>query len=155
MNLVPCKLLNIMNSDYSGESHETRHESFCSCLQVSPCDGRILHFGKVDCGRIEQVKGVSYSLPAFLGPKTWEQKVPSEDAARMLFGDDQKGRIFSFPGEPRRDTLIANPTAVKSWSRAWDKSVLLRYLSRARGLSSLSLSRWVERALSQAYRRWD
>lgn len=37
-----------------------------SCL-VSPADGRILHLGKVDVRSIEQVKGVTYSLDAFLG----------------------------------------------------------------------------------------
>ena len=35
---------------------------------VSPCDGRVLHWGQVQPGgRVEQVKGVSYSLDHFLG----------------------------------------------------------------------------------------
>lgn len=42
-------------------------------LQVSPVDGTILQCGKVECGNVEQVKGVSYSLPTFLGPQTWNQ----------------------------------------------------------------------------------
>ena len=38
-------------------------------LQVSPCDGRILHFGVVDeTGCLEQVKGVTYPLGDFVGP---------------------------------------------------------------------------------------
>lgn len=41
-----------------------------SCL-VNPCDGRILNFGKVDKGLLEQVKGVNYSLKGFLGPQNW------------------------------------------------------------------------------------
>jgi phosphatidylserine decarboxylase len=42
-----------------------------SCL-ISPCDGRVLHFGKVsDDGYLEQVKGVNYSLQEFLGKQTW------------------------------------------------------------------------------------
>ncbi|XP_055638395.1 phosphatidylserine decarboxylase proenzyme, mitochondrial isoform X2 [Toxorhynchites rutilus septentrionalis] len=41
-----------------------------SCV-VSPCDGRVLHFGLATNSQIEQVKGVSYSLEEFLGPPTW------------------------------------------------------------------------------------
>ena len=39
----------------------------CSDLQVSPADGRVLHFGVIKDGRIEQVKGSTYSLDALLG----------------------------------------------------------------------------------------
>lgn len=41
-----------------------------SCL-VNPCDGRILNFGKVNQGYLEQVKGVNYSLKGFLGAQDW------------------------------------------------------------------------------------
>lgn len=36
---------------------------------VSPCDGKVLHYGEVDVqsGLVEQVKGVTYSLTSFLG----------------------------------------------------------------------------------------
>ncbi|KAI8983296.1 phosphatidylserine decarboxylase [Trametes punicea] len=34
---------------------------------VSPADGRVLHFGVIKDGRIEQVKGSTYSLDALLG----------------------------------------------------------------------------------------
>lgn len=40
-------------------------------LKVSPCDGKILHFGRVEKGMLEQVKGVNYSLQAFLGEQNW------------------------------------------------------------------------------------
>ena len=40
--------------------------------QVSPCDGTVLHLGPVDSGRLEQVKGVTYTLNKFLGPSDWE-----------------------------------------------------------------------------------
>ncbi|XP_029025349.1 phosphatidylserine decarboxylase proenzyme, mitochondrial [Betta splendens] len=39
-----------------------------SCL-ISPADGRILHFGRVKNGEVEQVKGVTFSLENFLGPQ--------------------------------------------------------------------------------------
>ena len=38
-----------------------------SCAQVSPADGRVLHFGVIKNGRIEQIKGSTYSLDALLG----------------------------------------------------------------------------------------
>ncbi|KAH7103111.1 phosphatidylserine decarboxylase [Auriculariales sp. MPI-PUGE-AT-0066] len=34
---------------------------------VSPADGRVLHFGTVEGARVEQVKGITYSLDALLG----------------------------------------------------------------------------------------
>ncbi|XP_060079813.1 phosphatidylserine decarboxylase proenzyme, mitochondrial-like [Ylistrum balloti] len=37
-----------------------------------PCDGRVLHFGEVENGKLEQVKGVIYSLQEFLGPLSWK-----------------------------------------------------------------------------------
>ncbi|KAM4635575.1 phosphatidylserine decarboxylase proenzyme, mitochondrial [Polymixia lowei] len=36
---------------------------------ISPADGRILHFGRVDGGKVEQVKGITYDLETFLGPQ--------------------------------------------------------------------------------------
>ncbi|KAG8010397.1 Phosphatidylserine decarboxylase proenzyme [Nibea albiflora] len=38
-------------------------------MQISPADGRILHFGRVKNSEVEQVKGVTYSLENFLGPQ--------------------------------------------------------------------------------------
>ena len=41
----------------------------------SPCDGRVLNFGKVDeKGYLEQVKGVNYSLKGFLGEQNWHNE---------------------------------------------------------------------------------
>ncbi|KAI1310545.1 phosphatidylserine decarboxylase 1 [Mortierella claussenii] len=38
-----------------------------SAALVSPADGRVFHFGLVDGSRVEQIKGMSYSLDQFLG----------------------------------------------------------------------------------------
>ncbi|KAL9698384.1 hypothetical protein quinque_001825 [Culex quinquefasciatus] len=54
-----------------------------SCL-VSPCDGRVLHFGTATNAQVEQVKGVSYSLEAFLGPPTWSARKPTESPPSNL-----------------------------------------------------------------------
>lgn len=43
--------------------------------QISPADGKILHFGRVRNCEVEQVKGVTYSLETFLGPHTWAESL--------------------------------------------------------------------------------
>lgn len=43
---------------------------------VSPSDGKVLHFGRVNDGRVEQVKGVSYQLEKFLGTM---ETAPAQD----------------------------------------------------------------------------
>ncbi|XP_036679709.1 phosphatidylserine decarboxylase proenzyme, mitochondrial isoform X6 [Balaenoptera musculus] len=42
--------------------------------EISPSDGKILNFGQVKNCEVEQVKGVTYSLESFLGPR-----IPTED----------------------------------------------------------------------------
>ncbi|XP_037093018.1 phosphatidylserine decarboxylase proenzyme, mitochondrial-like [Pollicipes pollicipes] len=48
-----------------------------SCL-VSPCDGTVLHLGPVDSGKLEQVKGVTYTLNKFLGPADWDTEAQAD-----------------------------------------------------------------------------
>lgn len=50
--------------------------------QISPADGRILHFGRVKNSEVEQVKGVTYSLANFLGP---QKKQDSSKTSRSKF----------------------------------------------------------------------
>jgi len=57
-------------------------------LQVSPVDGTVLHCGKVECGNVEQVKGVSYSLPTFLGPRTWSNGNNNGEATNQTDGKE-------------------------------------------------------------------
>ncbi|XP_050965173.1 phosphatidylserine decarboxylase proenzyme, mitochondrial isoform X2 [Labeo rohita] len=44
---------------------------------ISPADGKILHFGRVKNCEVEQVKGVTYSLETFLGPRNWTENLPA------------------------------------------------------------------------------
>ena len=53
-------------------------------IQVSPCDGKVLHFGVVrPGGYIEQVKGVTYRLDKFLGSSSLADTTITTDAQRM------------------------------------------------------------------------
>lgn len=45
-------------------------------FQISPSDGKILSFGQVKNSEVEQVKGVTYSLESFLGPRTSAEELP-------------------------------------------------------------------------------
>ncbi|EAW07256.1 phosphatidylserine decarboxylase 1 [Aspergillus clavatus NRRL 1] len=67
---------------------------------VSPSDGRILQFGLIDRGEVEQVKGVTYSLDALLGAATptnadhskkftnHMQEPSQKDAANMIADEE-------------------------------------------------------------------
>ncbi|OWK15354.1 PISD [Cervus elaphus hippelaphus] len=48
---------------------------------ISPSDGKILNFGQVKNCEVEQVKGVTYSLESFLGPRTPAEDLPFPPAA--------------------------------------------------------------------------
>ncbi|XP_042090018.1 phosphatidylserine decarboxylase proenzyme, mitochondrial isoform X2 [Ovis aries] len=49
---------------------------------ISPSDGKILNFGQVKNCEVEQVKGVTYSLESFLGPRTPAEDLPFPPAVR-------------------------------------------------------------------------
>lgn len=65
---------------------------------VSPCDGRILHFGKVENSLLEQVKGVTYSLKTFLGPNTWNGKGKQVDDVNEVSDEDYHKSLGIKPG---------------------------------------------------------
>ncbi|XP_073917518.1 phosphatidylserine decarboxylase proenzyme, mitochondrial isoform X1 [Castor canadensis] len=48
---------------------------------ISPSDGKILNFGQVKNCEVEQVKGVTYSLESFLGPRTNAEDLPFPPAS--------------------------------------------------------------------------
>ena len=75
---------------------------------VCPADGKVLVYGSVENGRVEQVKGVSYSLRKFLGPrevpelddkdteiKTLLSKPPSENFEKSLMHDPDNNKLYT------------------------------------------------------------
>ncbi|XP_068013305.1 phosphatidylserine decarboxylase proenzyme, mitochondrial isoform X1 [Melanerpes formicivorus] len=58
------------------------------CLHsvISPSDGKILNFGQVKNCEVEQVKGVTYSLESFLGPRICREE--------LSFGQAPAGNSF-------------------------------------------------------------
>jgi len=85
-----------------------------SCL-ASPCDGRILHFGQVEKGLLEQVKGVNYLLEAFLGKQDWFKNVPSSGktstpTSHVDTNNNSLTRFASAPSKLNGLTSSAPPT---------------------------------------------
>ncbi|KAN0063068.1 phosphatidylserine decarboxylase 1 [Thecaphora frezii] len=57
-------------------------------ILVSPADGTVLHFGEISGRRVEQVKGITYSLDALLGSTSAPQTTEEVDYAQR--GDHEK-----------------------------------------------------------------
>ena len=53
-------------------------------LQVSPADGTVLHLGTIDNLRVEQVKGITYSLDALLGVEHSEPGTPTSQTSTII-----------------------------------------------------------------------
>lgn len=65
---------------------------------ISPSDGRILQFGRIEGGDIEQVKGMTYSIDALLGKNTPPPSVASSVSAGS--STDQDAPRPPTPGPP-------------------------------------------------------
>lgn len=80
-----------------------RYISPAAC--VSPCDGVVLNCGPADTDKIEQVKGVTYSLEEFLGENKWS-KTNENSYYRSLLQDKEnilhQCIIYLAPGDYHR-----------------------------------------------------
>ncbi len=68
-------------------------QDYLHVTQVSPSDGRVLHFGVVEDKQVEQVKGVTYHLDRFLGPEealVIRGSVPETASEEVPRGVDQR-----------------------------------------------------------------
>lgn len=66
---------------------------------VSPADGRILQFGVIERGEVEQVKGMTYSLDALLGSATPSHADHSKRLADHTLNDSQKDERVKWDAE--------------------------------------------------------
>lgn len=46
---------------------------------MSPADGTVLNLGKISSNRVEQIKGITYSIQTFLGDTSWRMFPRHED----------------------------------------------------------------------------
>ncbi|KAF8139608.1 phosphatidylserine decarboxylase-domain-containing protein [Boletus edulis] len=62
-----------------------------NAVLVSPADGTVIHFGTIDNLRVEQVKGITYSLDALLGVESYDPHNPSSPTSTVIeFPQDQE-----------------------------------------------------------------
>lgn len=111
-----CDMSEALESDY--KNYRNLSEFFSRRLKpdsrpisaepgvVSPADGLVLHFGPIMDGRIEGVKGLNYSVQAFLG-------LPSNDYEKELLIDKENNELFNCiiylaPGDYHRFHSPAN-----------------------------------------------
>lgn len=69
--------------------------------QISPADGKILHFGRVKNCEVEQVKGVTYSLETFLGPRTWTENLLNSRSESFVIAKP-------VPGDLQWETILSD-----------------------------------------------
>ncbi|KAG6334912.1 hypothetical protein ID866_4173 [Astraeus odoratus] len=114
-----------------------------NAVLVSPADGTILHLGTIDGLRVEQVKGITYSLDALLGVETSRPGTPTSPTSTILefprrdmaHVDDHEfanvnGIEYSLEkllGSPGSDTPgSASPPSERSGSESDDSTVVPR-----------------------------
>ena len=107
---------------------------------LSPADGRVLQFGTIERGEVEQVKGMTYSLDALLGTEPPNDKKVAQPAKRtnqnsVKFGEEDiikadeefaaingisytLPNLFSGPKTQERSTYMDASTTPKSSSEA-------------------------------------
>ncbi|KAJ7231270.1 phosphatidylserine decarboxylase-domain-containing protein [Mycena haematopus] len=108
-----------------------------NALLVSPADGTVLHFGTVNDRRVEQVKGITYSLDALLGrerPGNVSESVVScnmpvvdehefANVNGIEYSLDQLIGGASTPGTPTTETPPSPDAPPKKFGKQIDASV--------------------------------
>ncbi|KAF6767597.1 Phosphatidylserine decarboxylase-related [Kalmanozyma brasiliensis GHG001] len=117
-------------------------------ILVSPADGKVLHFGEIAGRRVEQVKGITYSLDALLGvtssPETTENVVgnTAEGAEHERLDDRQFASVNGIDytldellGDEKSKSALPDedeaPRRKKSWKRFGKVSYWKSWVKRA------------------------
>lgn len=125
--LIRPLVYNCYASKYSCNLEEAAHEDltvykslaefFCRPLKdgirpvnkvdciVSPADGRVISFGPVTTCKVEQVKGVTYSLKGFLGEPTWVSRLSDKCTDHV-----NHDAVASYPPDYRQSLLLNKDT---------------------------------------------
>lgn len=128
---------------------------------LSPSDGKVLQFGRIEGGDIEQVKGMTYSIDALLGKNTPTPSLldgssgqgshKSQATARGGRGDEgivkQEEEFAKVNGIPYTlPDLLSGPSSAKSRQAATDESteVSQRAVSEVRADLALGEKAWYD-----------
>lgn len=63
-------------------------------MKVSPADGTVLHFGEIEGRRVEQVKGLTYSLDALLGAQL-APSTPKKEPQHIEFTSNEQPPAYN------------------------------------------------------------
>jgi len=105
---------------------------------LSPADGKIIQFGTIENGEVEQVKGVTYSLDALLGsqsptPSSSGTSTPAEAEEDTIRHDEEFAQVngisYTLPNlfggkvgakdqKPKKGKTVDQSTTSKSSSEA-------------------------------------
>ncbi|CAG8715376.1 11408_t:CDS:2, partial [Ambispora leptoticha] len=80
-------------------------------IEVSPADGKVLSFGMINEGKLEQVKGITYSLDAFLGLNKQTEGVTFITASSDMTLVDEKEFAILNGIQYTLDTLLGDDPA--------------------------------------------
>ncbi|TKY86129.1 hypothetical protein EX895_004954 [Sporisorium graminicola] len=109
-------------------------------ILVSPADGKVLHFGEIAGRRVEQVKGITYSLDALLGvtssPEATEKAVGSslEDSDHEHLDDRQFASVNGIDytldellGDEKSKSAVPDPDETPKRKSSWKRFVKASY----------------------------
>jgi len=138
---------------------------------LSPADGRVLQFGKIESGEVEQVKGMTYSLDALLGTsgeapsphlsRTNSGAIQEQDHSRQSKGSHKDGDEDVIKQDEEFATvngitytlpdLFSGPKPKKGWLTRNDQSTKSEAASEAEARADLALGQkpWYAKVTSE------